>query len=145
MLQGFRRCARAGGSLSGRTVVNDAVGDLREEYAEAFQSHLTAPGESALSHAYEIGRTALNGGLGVLDVAVMHHDALRGLMSGDALAVARARIEKASEFFIEILATFEMSLRGYKESTARLVAMNETLEQQVSERTQALRESERRV
>jgi len=122
--------------------VNDSVDRLREQYAEAFESHLTAPGEAALSHAYEIGRTALNGGLGVLDVAIMHHDALLGLMNGESLAVARARIEKAAEFFTELLSTFEMSLRGYKENTERLVAMNETLEQQVRERTNGLRESE---
>ena len=57
----------------------------------------------------------------------MHHDALSQLMEVNSATIEPARMQLAAEFFAESMAAFEMSLRGYRESNARLVASNEEL------------------
>ena len=57
----------------------------------------------------------------------MHHDALSQLMEVNSAAIEPARMKLAAEFFAERMAAFEISLRGYRESNARLVASNEEL------------------
>jgi light-regulated signal transduction histidine kinase (bacteriophytochrome) len=101
---------------------------LLERYAGALRSHLTGPDDAALARAYELGRTALNDGLGVLDMATLHAEALR-IAAVEGAAARPVEADKASEFFIESLSPFEMSLRGYRESNARLLVLNEALDQ----------------
>jgi len=48
-------------------------------------------------------------------------------------------IEAADEFFRECIGPFEMTLRGFQESTAKLQQMNEILEKRVIERTDSMR------
>ena len=100
---------------------------LEEEYAQTLVSHLARRDEAALHHAYEFGRSALNEGLGVLDVVMLHHDALSRCAEIGSLPTGREGLEKAGEFLAESLSSFEMSLRGYREANARLAALNETL------------------
>jgi light-regulated signal transduction histidine kinase (bacteriophytochrome) len=102
---------------------------LLERYAGALKSHLTGPGDAALTRAYELGRMALNDGLGVLDMANLHAEAQRLTAEDGAPATKPGEPDKAAEFFIESLSPFEMSLQGYRESNARLTAMNEALDQ----------------
>jgi|AraplaMF_Col_mMF_1032025.scaffolds.fasta_scaffold00081_77 light-regulated signal transduction histidine kinase (bacteriophytochrome) len=103
--------------------------NLLERYAVALKSHFTGPDDSALTRAYELGRAALNDGLGVLDMATLHAEALRLAAVEGSPATKPADADKAVEFFIESLSPFEMSLQGYRESNARLMAMNEALDQ----------------
>jgi light-regulated signal transduction histidine kinase (bacteriophytochrome) len=103
--------------------------NLLERYAGALKSHITGPGDAALTRAYELGRAALNDGLGVLDMATLHAEALRIAAVEGAPAAKPVEADKASEFFIESLSPFEMSLQGYRESNARLTAVNEALDQ----------------
>jgi len=102
---------------------------LPEQYGAALQRHLSGSGEADLHKAYELGRAALNGGLGVLDLAMIHHEALGDVEASESPDARRARIGKAAQFFAESLSPFEMSLRGYRETNARLAALNETLQQ----------------
>lgn len=102
---------------------------LLERYAGALKSHLTGPDDTALTRAYELGRTALNDGLGVLDMATLHAEALRIASVDGAPAAKPTEADKAAEFFIESLSPFEMSLQGYRESNARLTVLNEALDQ----------------
>jgi light-regulated signal transduction histidine kinase (bacteriophytochrome) len=103
--------------------------NLLERYAVALKRHLAGPDDTALTRAYELGRVALNDGLGVLDMASLHADALRIAAVDGAPAAKLVEADKASEFFIESLSPFEMSLQGYRESNMRLMAMNEALDQ----------------
>lgn len=48
-------------------------------------------------------------------------------MEVNSATIAPARMKLAAEFFAESMAAFEISLRGYRESNARLVASNEEL------------------
>jgi light-regulated signal transduction histidine kinase (bacteriophytochrome) len=72
-----------------------------------------------------LGRLALNSGLGVLDMATVHHQALGRLALGSA---GHMQFARAAEFFAESLSPFEMSLRGYQESNAHLAKTNQLLQ-----------------
>jgi signal transduction histidine kinase/ActR/RegA family two-component response regulator/HPt (histidine-containing phosphotransfer) domain-containing protein len=103
--------------------------ELADQYMMAISDYLMAPTEAELSRAYEIGRSALSCGQGVLNIAVVHHDALRRLlMHADLPEIEAPRMQRAAEFFAETLAPFEMSSRGYRERNDRLVALNAELQ-----------------
>jgi hypothetical protein len=94
--------------------------DLRRrfgpEYDAAFSRYLSRPGEAGLAAAYEIGRSAVARDLSLLDLSAMHHDALlRELRHAADPDDVEARTLAASDFFREVLATFEMTRRGFVE------------------------------
>ena len=96
------------------------TGDLRArfgpEYDAAFSRHLARPGEGGLAVAYEIGRAAVARGLSLLDLSAMHHGALlRELRAARDPQDLEARVTGAAAFFGEVLATFELTRRGFVE------------------------------
>jgi hypothetical protein len=92
-----------------------ALDDLTRDYRVAFLQYLPRHAEAALHRGYELGRTAVTDGLSVLEVARIHHEivieALRETPADELTEVATA----ASEFFLEVLATFDMTQRGFLE------------------------------
>ena len=94
---------------------------LVDQYSSVLQSYLEKPDENALDEANELGRTALGDGLGLLEMAAIHHAALAA-----RLKIIRAdpdqtkMIRAAKRFFIESLVPFEMSLRGFQEANSAL-------------------------
>lgn len=134
--------AIAGGKEPERLSVRELTG----EYTGAFMSFLDGGGEAALERAYEIGRQAIDGGLGVLDIAAIHEDSLKRVLNGVASAAEGARVAKAAEdFFAETLAPFEMAQRGYVQANFELRELTKDLERKVEERTQQLRAKDRAV
>jgi light-regulated signal transduction histidine kinase (bacteriophytochrome) len=107
--------------------MNARARDLPARYSEALVRYLAGADEVALNQAYELGRKALGDGLGVLDIAMLHHGALDAVLAGEPAAARSSEIARAAEFLSETLSPFEMTLRGYRETNARLTAMNETL------------------
>jgi hypothetical protein len=91
------------------------VDDLTRDYRVAFLAYLPRREEAALHRAYELGRSAVAEGLSILELALIHHqvflEILRESPSEELPEVARA----ASEFFLEVLATFDMTQRGFLE------------------------------
>jgi GAF domain-containing protein/phosphoserine phosphatase RsbU-like protein len=90
---------------------------LRAFYVSAFRHYLLEPSETTLRAAYELGRDAVNRHLSVLDLAVLHHEALLDALrecsdAGEAQRAARA----ARDFFLESLSSFEMVQRGFREA-----------------------------
>ena len=108
----------------------DPAQALAREYAEALHAYVSGAGEAALTRAYELGRTAAGAGLGILDVAMLHHDALARLPP--PTAAGRAPVEMAAQFLSESLSPFEMTLRSYQ-ANARLLGLSETLSRQNAE------------
>ena len=100
---------------------------LHEEYAATLDRHLARAGEVALLQAYELGRKALKEGFGVLDLVLLHHEVVAGMGADGAPSLGRDKIARAAEFLAESLSPFEMSFRGYAETNARLIVVNETL------------------
>ena len=90
--------------------------DFRSAYTSAFLGYLAVSDERARRGAYELGRDAVTAGLGMMDVAEAHHDAVLAALGGGAAPEAATRA--AGDFFMETLAAFEMVQRGVGEARA---------------------------
>jgi light-regulated signal transduction histidine kinase (bacteriophytochrome) len=107
--------------------MNAQVSAFAQEYLSGLHAYLRDGDESALSTAYELGRRALIEGLGVLDMATLHHVAIADLVL-PAEATERARFAvAAAEYFNELMSPFEMSFRGYRVANEELQRLNQTL------------------
>jgi len=96
------------------------------EYTAALRDFLRGSGETGLQRAYELGRQALAGKLGVLDMARVHHGALvRVSTAPDPLEHAAGMVKAAARFFIESLTPFEMTHRGFGDLSAAVRASDE--------------------
>ena len=110
--------------------MRDTVRALSGQYREALEEYFEDGGEEALLRAYQIGRSAMGEGVGVLEMAALHQEALvetllQMLDQEDGRRIAR----RASEFFIESLAAFEMSHRSLDETNEALSNLNQELSQ----------------
>jgi PAS domain S-box-containing protein len=115
---------------------------LVEQYREALAAYLERAGEEELQRGYDVGRQALELGLGVVDMVRLHGEAL-------AHIAPPARGRRAPEtLLMEVLSPFEVAQRGFRDACARLTGLNETLEQRNAELATAngelKREAERR-
>jgi PAS domain S-box-containing protein len=98
---------------------------IAEEYARALEAYLAGAGEAALAQAYDVGRKAVNVGIGVVEIAMVHHEALQQI-AGNESASGPVMISLAAQFLAESLSPFEMTLRAYQ-ANARLLGLSETL------------------
>ena len=93
-----------------------AQNELRRSYAAGLQAYLRDPNERTLRAAYELGREAVTRELDVLDLALVHHEALAAALRppgpGDVERVTRS----AGDFLVESLSAFEMIRRAYTEA-----------------------------
>ena len=103
---------------------------LQHDYAVLLHDYVAGAGEAALARAYELGRQAASTGIGVLELAMVHHEALGQLPAHGP--DGRSSVALAGELFAEILSPFEMTLRAYQ-ANARLLGLSETLERQNGE------------
>jgi hypothetical protein len=94
------------------------ISDLTRDYRAALLRFLPAQSEDARATGYDIGRRAVEEGVGLLDLAQVHHTVLLEVMeqtgSEDCVAVARG----ASEFFLDVLSTYDMTHRVLHEERA---------------------------
>jgi signal transduction histidine kinase len=112
--------------------VKTTLEELTARYSRALQSYLEMGGEDALHQAYQVGRDALARDLGVLEVAALHQEALVSTLLQMLAPTESSRIaKKASEFFAETLAPFEMTHRGFQEANAILSDLNDELRRRV--------------
>lgn len=109
---------------------------LNECYAEMLTDYLDHGNETALAHGYEAARRALLDGCGVIELAVIHHEALRRLLTKRHFS--DGMLAKAGDFFSECLSPFEMSHRGAHEGTRALRHLNEVLEAELKRIAHAL-------
>jgi signal transduction histidine kinase len=140
--------------------MNEFLKKLSVRYATKMHQYLACEEETHLQQAYELGRSAITSGLGIMDIARIHQETLIILMSRPVFQATYTQTLKAAEaFFFEALSPFEATQRGFKEANNRLQQLNGTLEErnvelarinaeledEISERRrteQALRESE---
>ncbi|WP_222267485.1 phosphatase RsbU N-terminal domain-containing protein [Modestobacter marinus] len=83
-------------------------------YRAAFLRFLARHEESALHAGYEIGRSALQAGLGLLELVRVHHDVLIEVLAGTPAEEGPAVAAAASDFFLEVLSSYEMVQRGLR-------------------------------
>ncbi|HET9646718.1 MAG TPA: phosphatase RsbU N-terminal domain-containing protein [Microlunatus sp.] len=82
------------------------------DYRAAFHGHLLHRDESSRRRAYEIGRHSLEDGISMLELVRIHHEVF-----GQVLVASGGRdtddvVERASEFFLEVLAPYHMTQRA---------------------------------
>jgi GAF domain-containing protein len=92
-----------------------AADAFRAAYADAFARYLAAPDEGTLQAAYELGRDAVTRELNVLDLSLVHHEALAATLACGDAAHAAETTAAASSFFTESLSAFEMVRRGFRD------------------------------
>lgn len=85
---------------------------LGRDYRVAFLRYLPGRSETALTLAYEIGRGAMVGGVGVLHLAQVHHAVLAEVLGSAPADEAPHIALAASEFLMEVLASVEMTQRA---------------------------------
>jgi hypothetical protein len=79
-------------------------------------NHVRGPDEAALRAGYELGREAVSRDLTVLDLAVVHHEALISALGELPSSDRQAITDAAGAFFVESLSAFEMVRRGFREA-----------------------------
>jgi hypothetical protein len=88
-----------------------ALDDLHLDYRAAFLRHLARSQESTLHAGYELGRSALVAGTGLLEVVRVHHDVLVDVLRETPADEVADVAEAASDFLLEVLASYEMTPR----------------------------------
>ncbi len=92
-----------------------ALADLSRNYRTAFLRYLPRREEAPLHEGYELGRRAVADGVSMLELTQVHHEifleVLRDTRPDDLTNVATA----ASEFLLEVLATYDMAQRRFGE------------------------------
>jgi hypothetical protein len=87
--------------------------NLQRDYRAGFLQYLRGREEVGLHSGYKLGRNAVTEGLSILELARVHHEILLEVLEDtrpDELAAVAAA---ASDFFLEVLATFDMAQRGF--------------------------------
>src|SRR6266446_10511217 len=103
---------------------------LSRQYLAVLRNYVAREQEASLQRAYELGRKAIADGLGVWDVAKLHHGALAALLLPALTLEKKARTIRAAEtFFLEALSPFEATHRGFRDAFLKLQQSNKTLEQ----------------
>src|SRR5260221_7052305 len=83
-------------------------------YRAALLDYLLGSGETELARAYELGRTAIDEDLGVLQILRVHVRAANAVLeSSQTVVEILKRLKRAEDFLMEALAPFEMTHRGY--------------------------------
>jgi signal transduction histidine kinase len=121
--------------------MNKSVIRLTRPYTVALKKYLADEQEAVLAQAYELGRLAIARGLGVLDMARMHQQALENSGSPTPNFDRNSAQKAAGTFFLESLSPFEVTHRGFRETNSRLEQLIATLEKrnlQLAETNQEL-------
>jgi len=106
--------------------------ELERECLHRLRQHLEERSESTRLSAYELGRSALASGTGVLDMGAM---LLRSMIavqaSSDRAGASPIPSEALEAFVLEALSPFEMAHRGVREANLALRRMDEIREDEV--------------
>ena len=118
--------------------------ELEKDYGAALDAFLKGGGEEVLKRAYDLGRRAVNEGVGLLSVIMLHQQSLGDLVEKAKPAKRLQAVRLALQFLAESMAPFEMAHRGFQDAYARLRELNEEYESVVAERTREFRNAETR-
>jgi hypothetical protein len=94
-----------------------ALEALTLDYRAAFLRFLPRREEAALATGYELGRAAVTSMVSVLDLARIHHEVLLDVLTDTAQEEVAEVATAASEFFIEVLATYDLTHRAFLDRT----------------------------
>lgn len=84
-------------------------------YYAALLDYLLSNDESGLAHAYDLGRSGLDAGCGLLEILHVHEKALGLILSAASLDEhTRMRMDASAKFLTEALSPFGMASDGYR-------------------------------
>jgi hypothetical protein len=86
---------------------------LRRDYRTSFIRYLVRRDEAPLHTGYVLGRTAVAEGMSILDLAQLHHEVLIEVLENTPAEDLNRVATSASEFFVEVLSTYDMAQRGF--------------------------------
>ncbi|MEO5959341.1 MAG: PAS domain S-box protein [Opitutaceae bacterium] len=119
---------------------------LVAEYHSALAAYVVREREEELQRGYELGRRALERGMGMLDMVRLHQESLVKMVARDAKPFGTARQVRAVQtFLMEALSSFEVAQRGFRDACERLSGLNETLGQRNREMRAANERLEREI
>ncbi len=101
---------------------------IADDYRSGLAEFLAQGGESARAQAYELGRRALNQGVGLLELLAIHREAAASLADLGARSEISPLSPAAHDFLNEAISPFEITHRGFREANTALHRMNERLE-----------------
>lgn len=117
----------------------DPACDLAAAYAAALDEHLAGGGRELLRRAREIGRQAVSQGIGVLELAAIHHQALAALLLRSAARRSLPRdLRRAEAFAVESLSGFDLAHRGFQEALLAQRRLNDAMERRMHAIAQAV-------
>jgi PAS domain S-box-containing protein len=116
----------------------EATAVIARRYEEALEACLKGGENTSLNPAYELGRSALEAGFGVLDLVSLHFETLGAIVAANAGPVPELMWPAQRAFLMEALAPFEMVHRGFIEANQALQEANAELDRRVKERTTEL-------
>lgn len=100
---------------------------LSRRYVAALRKHLTRGPRASLRPAKALGRQAVAGGLGTLELAGVHKRALTTLTTTSGLSPGRdGALRRAEAFFVEAITPLEETGRAMRQANVRLSQVNET-------------------
>ncbi len=103
---------------------------LVAKYQTTLAAYVARADEQYLERAYELGRQALNLGLGVMDLARLHQEAVMKLAATQPGTASGPKWMKSLDgFLMEALSAFEVAHRGFRDACDRLKGLNDMLEE----------------
>ena len=89
-------------------------------YYAALLDYVLSSDESGLMHAYDLGRSGLDAGSGLLQILHVHEKAIGMILNSSSLDDhTRRRMEASNRFLSEALSPFGMATDGYRELVKR--------------------------
>ena len=85
---------------------------VARDYRAAFLRYLPRRDEAALRSGYELGRSAVAHGVSLLELVRIHHEVLVPVLLESVTEELPDVAVAASNFLVEVLATFDMTQRG---------------------------------
>jgi hypothetical protein len=86
--------------------------DVQRDYRAAFLRFIPRRDEAALHSGYLLGRSALEDGLSMLEIARLHHAVLLDVLDDSRREDLRDIASAAAEFLVEVLSTYDMTHRS---------------------------------
>jgi len=85
-------------------------------YHAALRDYLQRTDESGLADAYDLGRTGLDAGCGLMQILHVHEKALGIILDSTPVDdEVRRRVNDSAKFLVEALSPFEMACHGYRD------------------------------
>lgn len=110
--------------------------NIKEKLIRHLNDFFSDQDEENLSRTYELGRFAIDRGIGVLEMLDLYHETIRELNIQRIDNKSQKQIELAADFLTECLAPYEMKEKGYEELIKKLRKQNSKLQCEVEKREQ---------